>query len=218
MITLSEQNYLKGIYHLQNEKNASVNTNELANYLSISAASVTEMIKRLSNKSLVTHEKYRGVCLTGDGLEQALQVIRRHRLWEFFLVEKLRFSWDKVHEIAEELEHINSFELFDRLEEFLGQPEFDPHGDPIPNKFGKLPESKAVLMSDLSIGSKGKLVGVKDQSSEFYNYLEALNLRIGDQIELKEFIDYDNSCLIESNGTNILLSRNAIKYLRVVIK
>lgn len=216
MVTLTEQNYLKGIFHLENGRSLKVNTNDLAKHLDVSAASVTEMIKRLSSKTLINHEKYKGVGLTEEGRDIALQVIRRHRLWEFFLVEKLRFSWDQVHEIAEELEHINSNELVDRLDEFLGFPEFDPHGDPIPNKEGRFPNFEPINISIQNVGDRVKIVGVKDHSTAFYQYLSTLNLNIGDVVEINGFIDYDNSYLLKVNGVKITLTEKAIQQLRVV--
>jgi DtxR family transcriptional regulator, Mn-dependent transcriptional regulator len=132
IFTLSEENYLKAIYHLSKEEDESVSTNALAERLETTAASVSDMLKKLAKKELIEYKKYQGVNISEKGKRVALQIIRKHRLWEVFLVEKLSFNWDEVHEIAEQLEHIDSPTLVKRLDEFLGYPKFDPHGDPIP--------------------------------------------------------------------------------------
>src|SRR3984885_5178673 len=136
MNTFTEENYLKAIYHLSHES-GSVSTNQIAAALNTKAASVTDMLKKLADKALINYEKYQGVTLTSAGQKIALHIIRKHRLWEYFLVEKLNFKWDEVHEMAEEMEHISSVELIDRLDKFMDYPKHDPHGDPIPDSDGK---------------------------------------------------------------------------------
>jgi len=152
-MTIAEENYLKAIYKLSNRDVSAVSTNRIAHEMSTSAASVTDMVKRLAEKNMVGYEKYKGVKLTENGLEKAKSMIRNHRLWEVFLVEKLNFGWDEIHDLAEELEHIGSVELIARLDNFLGNPKFDPHGDPIPDAKGKMLLRSQVLLSQIKTGS-----------------------------------------------------------------
>lgn len=216
MPSLTEQNYLKAIYHLQSGGRRVVNTNDLAAHLSISAASVTEMVKRLAAKNWIIHEKYKGVGLTNRGEKLALSVIRKHRLWEYFLVEKLKFSWDQVHDIAEELEHINSEELINRLDQFLGEPQFDPHGDPIPNKDGRFPEVDSHEMTSFVVGDSVKLLGVMDHSTSFFNYLKSLQINMGDVFEIKEVIEYDESYMIANEGKMMHIPKKVLSQLKGV--
>ncbi|MDZ7612318.1 MAG: metal-dependent transcriptional regulator [Flavobacteriaceae bacterium] len=138
MFSPSEENYLKAIYALQCDQGSPISTNLISEKICTKASSVTDMLKKLSAKNLVDYQKYQGVFLTDQGMKHALKVLRKHRLWEFFLVEKLNYKWEEVHVIAEQLEHINSESLVDNLDAFLGYPKFDPHGDPIPDKNGIL--------------------------------------------------------------------------------
>ena len=165
-MTTSEENYLKVIYHLSQVSPKGVNTNAIAGMLETKASSVTDMLKKLSDKDLVSYQKYQGVTLTEKGFLSAKMIVRKHRLWEVFLVDKLQFSWDEVHEIAEELEHIQSIALIDKLDAFLGHPDFDPHGDPIPNRQGEIKKTSKLLLSEAELNQEYHCVGVKDSSSE----------------------------------------------------
>ena len=138
-MTFSEENYLKTIYHLTTSLSTEISTNAIAEMMETKASSVTDMLKKLAEKDLVHYKKYQGVFLTPKGKLAAKMIVRKHRLWEVFLVEKLDFSWDEVHEVAEQLEHIQSKKLIDKLDQFLEYPSIDPHGDPIPNAKGEWP-------------------------------------------------------------------------------
>src|ERR1700760_5386 len=163
MNTFTEENYLKAIYHLSLQS-GSVSTNQLAAALSTKAASVTDMLKKLADKELINYTKYQGVTLTSSGEKIAISIIRKHRLWEYFLVEKLNFKWDEVHDVAEELEHISSKELVDRLDSFMGYPKYDPHGDPIPDSKGQFKSHELKPVSALAVDSGGIISGVRDHS------------------------------------------------------
>src|SRR5690606_30039252 len=181
MFTYSEENYIKAIFHLQHISVEGVSTNAIADQMDTKASSVTDMIKKLAEKDLINYVKYQGVTLTEKGRKTALSIIRKHRLWEVFLVEKLDFTWDEVHEVAEQLEHIHSEKLIDRLDKLLDFPKFDPHGDPIPSKDGKFQERDKILLSELPVGEGGICVGVKDSSSSFLKFLDknGIALEIG---------------------------------------
>lgn len=206
MLSLSEENYLKAIYHLEWEYPKGVSTNAIAEKMETKASSVTDMLKKLDEKKLVKYKKYQGVKLSAAGNIRALKVIRKHRLWEVFLVEKLQFGWDEVHSIAEQLEHIQSDKLTDRLEAFLDYPKRDPHGDPIPDANGKYRASNTVLLSQLSTGQQAILVGVKDSSAEFLNYLDKHNIRLGEPISIEEIESFDQSYLLQFPHKNIRVS------------
>jgi DtxR family Mn-dependent transcriptional regulator len=205
MLSLSEENYLKAIYHLQVAKQ-SVTTNELSAFLKTKASSVTDMLKKLSEKNLVDYKKYQGVTLSSKGESTALKVVRKHRLWEVFLVEKLNFNWDEVHDIAEQLEHIKSEELTDKLDAFLNYPKRDPHGDPIPNRDGEFTVSNKTVLSDLEIGEKGVCVGVKDSSTDFLNYLDKQGIALGQSILIKDKEVFDRSMLIDFDNNMLRIS------------
>lgn len=204
MYSFTEENYLKAIYKLQERNEDAVNTNSIAASLETKAASVTDMIKKLSAKDLLVYEKYKGVQLTALGKRIAIDTVRKHRLWETFLVEKLKFSWDEVHELAEELEHIQSEKLIDKLDEFLGFPAHDPHGDPIPQRDGVIKQRSLFLLSELIDGQKGIVSGVVDHSSVFLQYLEKMNLVLGKQIFVSEQNQFDKSYQIVLNETDNL--------------
>ncbi len=200
----SEENYIKAIYHLQKE--GSVTTNELAAELQTRPASVTDMMKKLRTKKLVHYEAYKGFKLTIDGKKLALLIIRRHRLWEFFLAEKLKFSWDEVHAVAEDLEHVSSKKLIDKLDEFLGFPRYDPHGDPIPDANGKIETGKQVCLSDLPLNTTGIVCHVSDQSSAMLELLSHKKIGIGTKLEVKKKFSFDQSLEIklrQQPATNI---------------
>lgn len=216
MLSFSEENHIKAIYHLSNHANEVVNTNSIAEALSTKAASVSDMLKKLSQKDLIEHVKYQGVKLTEQGKTAALGIIRKHRLWEVFLVQKLGFTWDEVHDIAEQLEHVNSPLLTDRLDKFLGYPRFDPHGDPIPDNKGNMMLHNQVHLCDLGINKKGKVLGVKDGQSSFLQYLDKLGVKIGSMILVKEFIEFDSSMeIVIDNQKTTTISKETAKNIYV---
>ena len=175
-MTLAEENYLKTIFHLERKLKSEVSTNALAERMQTRASSVTDMMQKLADKKMLVYKKYKGVQLTEKGKKAAAYVVRKHRLWEVFLVDKLKFHWDEVHEIAEQMEHINSVELIKRLDAFLGHPDFDPHGDPIPDKDGNIKKAEKRLLSELIKNQIGICVGVKESSPEYLQYLDKKNL------------------------------------------
>ena len=187
----SEENYIKAIYHLHTE--GTVTTNELAAELNTRAASVTGMMKKLRDKQLVHYESYKGFRLTAEGKQLALMIIRRHRLWEFFLAEKLRFNWDEVHAVAEEMEHVSSTKLIDKLDEFLGFPRYDPHGDPIPDAQGRIEDPLQICLTDLPVNEQAFVCYVSDQSSEMLEVLGHKKISIGTAIEVKKKFSFDQS-------------------------
>ena len=211
--SFTEENYLKAIFHLSPEETVAVNTNAIADALKTKAASVTDMLKKLSDKNLINYVKYQGVTLTDKGRQTALQIIRKHRLWEVFLVEKLNFKWDEVHDLAEDLEHINSAKLINSLEAFLGFPKFDPHGDPIPDIDGVLKEPALVPISKMQINQKGIISGVSEHTRVFLNYLEKMGLVLGKKILVKETIEFDGSVIIEIDNKLQTISREVAKNL-----
>lgn len=210
MISLAEENYLKAIFHLSGDGDGPVLTNDLAHRMNTKAASVTDMIKRLSAKGLISYEKYYGVQITRNGKAEALQIIRKHRLWETFLVDKLNFSWDEVHEIAEQLEHIQSPLLIQKLDEFLGYPKSDPHGEPIPDKNGKMTEVKKTTLSEAAPRKKATLLAVKSDSPSFLKYLSKLGMRLGSKISIINKTEFDGSQEIIIDGKKkAFISRDA---------
>ncbi len=215
MRTSSEEDYLKAIYALSyNNKGAS--TNALANHLNMKASSITDMLKKLSDKGWVNYEKYKGASLNVDGKIIALSIVRKHRLWETFLVNKLNFKWDEVHEIAEQLEHIKSNELVDRLDDFLGNPKFDPHGDPIPNKDNQITDSrKRSYLSEVEINKDVIIIGVKDSSAQLLQYLERENMILGKNITVLEIHDFDKSLRISINSKELNISERVAQNVLV---
>ncbi len=199
MLSHTEENYLKAIYQITERDGSPVNTNAVATAMGTTAASVTDMLKRLSDKDLLHYERYKGATLTIEGNKMATHLVRKHRLWEVFLVDKLRFSWDEVHEIAEELEHIESMELITRLDNYLGYPKFDPHGDPIPDAQGIFTQRSQKLLSELAVGNKGVLVGVNEHSTLFLQHLEKIGMTLGASVKVLEIFEYDHSIRIEIN-------------------
>lgn len=195
----TEENYLKAIFKISEREGVPVSTNAISSEMRTSAASVTDMLKRLAEKELTLYEKYKGVTLTAKGNNIATNLIRKHRLWEVFLVEKLHFSWDQVHEIAEQLEHIQSPELVERLDEFLAFPKFDPHGDPIPDAEGNFTFRKQIPLAELQVGDTGIIVGVQDHTTTFLKYLDQLKLVLGTPIEVLERYAYDESMQVLIN-------------------
>tara|TARA_B100001027_G_scaffold215264_1_gene188886 strand:- start:625 stop:1284 length:660 start_codon:yes stop_codon:yes gene_type:complete len=205
MNTKSEEDYLKCLYHLQQGKK-SVSTNEIANYLSMKPSSVSDMLKKLAEKKCVNYLKYKGSSLTKKGELIALSVIRKHRLWETFLVNKLGFSWSKVHNIAEQLEHVNSEELIDKLDHFLSYPQIDPHGDPIPQKNGTIAQLNQKLLSELKHGEEGIITGIKKGTPSLLNFLDQKNIKLGDQIQLISILEFDQSAEVIIHEKTINLS------------
>ena len=206
MNTLAEENYLKAIFKLAGN-NASVSTNQIAASMQTKASSVTDMLRKLSDKELINYTRYQGVSLTAPGEKVALNIIRKHRLWEYFLVDKLHFKWDEVHEMAEEMEHISSNELIDRLEKFMNFPKHDPHGDPIPDCNGHFKISDLKPISAMSVGTEGIISGVREHSAIFLQYLEKNKLTIGQTIIVKEIIPYDNTVLLHMEDKDLQISR-----------
>ena len=214
-MTTSEENYIKVIYHLSLVSPKGVNTNAIAGMLETKASSVTDMLKKLSEKQLVSYQKYQGVTLTEKGFLSAKMIVRKHRLWEVFLVEKLNFSWDEVHEIAEELEHIKSEVLINKLDEFLDFPSFDPHGDPIPNEKGEIKKINKLLLSDGSLSVEYQCVGVKDSSSDFLQYLDKQNIALGSKIFINEKETFDDTLHIVIDSRELTISNKIANNLYV---
>jgi DtxR family Mn-dependent transcriptional regulator len=206
MLTFTEENYLKCIFKLTEKTNQRVSTNAIARVIESSAASVTDMLKKLAEKELVDYEKYKGVHLSPSGKHIATQLVRKHRLWEVFLVDKLGFSWDEVHDIAEELEHIKSDTLVERMDRFLGRPKFDPHGDPIPTAEGKFTLRQQVPMNKASQGQRLVVLGVQEHSKAFLRYLDDLSIHIGTHLVIEEKNSFDQSMkvLIDDKHSQLL--------------
>jgi len=215
MFTLAEENYLKAIYHLEEPSKKGINTNAIAKKLQTKASSVTDMVKKLSEKKVVLYKKYQGVTLTNFGRKSAAIIIRKHRLWEVFLFEKLNFSWDEVHEVAEQLEHIQSEVLIDRLDQFLGFPTIDPHGDPIPDKEGKIKKRKKVKLSTLKDNEQSVLLSVKGESDDFLRYLDKKGIAIGDVIRVIAVEPFDKSLQITINNKELLITEEVANNLLV---
>lgn len=212
----TEENYLKAIFKISEKENKAASTNAISNEMATSAASVTDMVKRLSEKGLINYERYKGVTLTEEGNKLAKDLIRRHRLWEVFLVDKLKFSWDEIHDIAEHLEHIQSPTLIERLDDYLGNPKFDPHGDPIPDRDGNFTHRVQVSLSKLEVEDKGVVVGVQEHSTTFLQYLDRLGLVLGAHIKVLELFEYDESVKILLNEeSEMILSHKVCQNLFV---
>lgn len=207
-MSFAEENYLKAIYHLSRGGKSPVTTNAIAGRMNTRAASVTDMIKKLSGKGLLSYKRYNGVNISDEGRTRALQVIRKHRLWETFLVEKLHFNWDEVHEVAEQLEHIKSHLLISRLDEFLGHPKTDPHGDPIPDEHGEIKAKPKLQLSQTHEGQAGTIVNVKDSSSSFLKYLDKIGAYIGARVQVLERLEFDESLEIKiDNNKQVFISK-----------
>jgi DtxR family transcriptional regulator, Mn-dependent transcriptional regulator len=214
MLSYTEENYLKAIYKVYEKTKDIVSTNAIAEEINTTAASVTDMIKKLAAKELIIYEKYKGSKLTNSGAKIATNLIRKHRLWETFLVETLAFSWDEVHQIAEDLEHINSVQLIDRLDEFLNFPKYDPHGDPIPNAEGKFTLREQINLQKLVKGDKGHLIGVNNHDDSFLSYLNELGIGLGSFFEVIERFSYDKSLKVSIDQKEpILLTDKVAKNL-----
>ena len=217
-MTLSEENYLKTIYHLTSVSDAEVSTNAIAEKMETKASSVTDMLKKLAEKDWINYKKYQGVSLTEKGQLAAKMIVRKHRLWEVFLVEKLHFAWDEVHDIAEQLEHIKSEQLINKLDDFLDNPTKDPHGDPIPDRDGKIITIEKVLLSEVAPGQNCKCVGVKDSSAAFLKYLDGNKIALGTSIKMLSKEEFDLSLKIEIDRQTLVISHKIASNLYVKIE
>jgi len=208
-LTYAEENYLKAIYHLSEGGKKNVSTNDLSKEMKTKPASVSDMLRKLAEKEVISYRKYYGVTITEEGKKSALQIIRKHRLWEVFLVEKLMFSWDEVHEVAEELEHIKSPVLIQRLDDFLGNPKYDPHGDPIPDEFGDVKARPRLPLNELMINDGGQIVAVKDSSAAFLRYLDKVGAYIGARIKILDKVEFDGSLeILVDNKKTLFMSKD----------
>ena len=212
MNSQSEEDYLKALYHLEMDFNA-VSTNSIADYLDMKPSSVTDMLKKLAEKNFINYQKYKGTSLSKKGKLIALSIIRKHRLWETFLVEKLGFGWDQVHTIAEQLEHIKSEELIENLDNFLGNPKYDPHGDPIPSKDGNIEKMNQKILVELKASQKGIITGVKKGTASLLNYLDKEKVKLGDSVKVIEILEFDGTYIIEINKRKLTLSEKICKNL-----
>ena len=212
MNSQSKEDYLKALYHLEIDYDA-VSTNSIADYLDMKPSSVTDMLKKLAEKKYINYEKYKGTSLTKKGRLIALSIIRKHRLWETFLVEKLGFGWDQVHIIAEQLEHIKSEELIENLDDFLGNPKYDPHGDPIPNKDGEIEKMNQKLLVELKTDQIGIITGVKKGTISLLNYLDKEKIKLGDSVKVIEILEFDGTYIVEINKRKLTFSEKICQNL-----
>lgn len=214
MHTLSEENHIKAIYKLSKNESGMASTNSLSRELGMKASSVTDMLKKLADKKLVKYEKYKGVKLSASGKRLALHIVRKHRLWETFLVNKLDFGWEEVHEIAEQLEHINSLELINRLDAYLNFPKVDPHGDPIPDRDGKVAPLNLTVLEECEVGTSGSIGNITHHDKSFLHYLERNKLLLGVQIKVEDKLDFDGSMALLVDGKHsIRVSKEVAKKL-----
>lgn len=214
-LSQTEENYLKAIFSLSITTTKAISTNSIAEKLSTKASSVTDMVKKLADKKLVDYKKYQGVSLTVDGKNIAVKVIRKHRLWEVFLVKHLDFNWDEVHEVAEQLEHVKSVKLTKQLDAYLEYPTHDPHGDPIPDEHGNIAHHTDVMLSSMSENETCVIMGVKDSSKSFLKYLDSSKIKLGSCIKVIRKEDFDNSMQIEIAGNSLSISQLISKNLFV---
>lgn len=220
MITLThaEENYLKAIYHLSEGGKKGVSTNDVSAEMKTKPASVSDMLRKLGEKEVIEYRKYYGLQITEEGKKLALQTIRKHRLWEVFLVEKLKFSWDEVHEVADELSFVKSQVLIQRLDEYLGFPKFDPHGDPIPDEYGDVRARPRQLVNELDLGSTGQIVAVKDSSPAFLRYLDKVGAYIGARIKVMDKTEFDGSVeILVDNKKSIFMSKDVAGNILVMV-
>jgi DtxR family Mn-dependent transcriptional regulator len=214
-LTQAEENYIKSIYHLQ-QSAGFVNTNELAVRLGAKPASITDMLKKLKAKKLLQYEPYKEFCLSLQGKKIALGIVRKHRLWEYFLVEKLQFGWDEVHEVAEQLEHVSSRKLVENLDAFLNYPHFDPHGDPIPDSNGKIRVQQQINLVNMPFNKQAEVTSVGNQSTELLELLKHKNIHIGTRLEVKKKYDFDKSIEVKvKNMQPVTISEQLAKALFV---
>ena len=215
MNTFAEENYLKAILSLSLQSEELVSTNSIAAEMNTSPASVSDMLKKLQEKKLIIYKKYKGVALNKQGKSIAVNILRKHRLWETFLVRKLDFNWDEVHDVAEQLEHIKSEELIDKLDSFLNYPKFDPHGEVIPTKEGTIPQTDRVLLSEIEENTNAIVLGVTLDETSFLQYLNKLEIEIGTEIQIFDRIDFDNSVNISINNKKQNISNELAKHLLI---
>lgn len=201
----SIEDYIKNIYSIK-QAVGKVTTTSLAENLSVSPAAVSEMVSKLSKTGYIKNTPYKGFELTKKGDKIALNLIRKHRLWEVFLVKYLSFPWDKVHDEAEKLEHVSTDELIAKLEEYMEFPKYDPHGYPIPDENGVIEEDDCIPLTEAGIGNKAVVRRVSDESSEVLNYLTKIGLKLSDEIKVIDRIDFDNSVQISKKSDKIFLS------------
>ncbi len=214
--SFAEENYIKTIYHLSEAGSSAVSTNAIADQLNTKPASVSDMMKKLSNKQVVDYKKYQGANISDKGKKVALQIIRKHRLWEVFLVEKLKFNWDEVHDIAEELEHIKSPLLTERLDDFLGRPKMDPHGDPIPGGDGKFEVGTTMPLSEMTIDDMGMFMMVGNDDPQLLQYLDKMKIRLGTKLKVLDKVEFDGSMqIICDNQKPIFLSNQITQHLMI---
>jgi DtxR family Mn-dependent transcriptional regulator len=219
MHSFTEENYIKAIYKLLENEEETVSTNGIAEKMRTRAASVTDMLKKLAAKKLINYQKYQGVSLTAKGEKIALSIIRKHRLWEMFLVEKFNFKWDEVHDIAEQLEHIRSEKLIEELDKFLNYPKTDPHGDPIPDAKGKLLVQKSKSLSHFRINDVCIMTGVVDHSPAFLQYLDKTGFGLGNEIKIKDIVEFDKSLQIVVNKKHtFFISYDVAKNILVILR
>ncbi len=214
-LSKSEENYLKTIFNLSDSGNKQVSTNSISKILNIEPASVTDMIKKLSKKKLLYHEKYKGSVISKKGTKLAIQIIRRHRLWEVFLHDKLQFKWNEIHDIAEELEHVSSEELINKLDKYLKYPKIDPHGDPIPNKLGEIDLIDKISITDLKISERGIVSRIIKEDENFFSLLKKLNIEIGTEILIEDIIDYDGSIEARIENKSVIISKNIAENIKI---
>ena len=217
MLTYTEENYLKAIFQLQEDEKSKISTNSIAERLSTTPATVSDMLQKLSAKKMVNYLKYYGVSLTAAGKKKAINVVRKHRLWELFLYEKLGFNWDEVHEVAEQMEHIQSDILVQKLYDFLDKPKTDPHGDPIPDENGVFPDLKTVPLAVVDPNKEAVVIGVSDHRPDFLQYLQKIGVKIGKKLNIIEVISFDKSMDISIEGSrkSIHISHDAAKSIMV---
>ncbi len=219
MVSYTEENYLKAIFKLSEKNKEEISTNAIAESLAVKAGSVTDMLKKLAEKGLIHYTPYSGVELTGQGRQTAVKIVRKHRLWEVFLVEKLGFRWDQVHPMAEELEHIDFDELIERLDVFLGNPRFDPHGDPIPDEKGEFQPSESIRLSEADTGQRLQMIGLENHTTAFLQYLDKKELALGSRIAIIEVAPFDKSLTITIDGDRQLhISHEVAKNILVAVK
>ncbi len=212
----TEENYLKALYNLANE-NDEVNASDLSQNLGVSMPTVNSMVKRLADRDYLLYQKYRPLKLTREGKMAAAGIIRKHRLTEMFLVEKMGFGWEEVHDIAEQIEHIQSERYFDRMDELLGFPRFDPHGSPIPDENGEVISQDLIALSDCRVGDKLELKALNQSSEELLKYLNDKELAIGTRLEVIAREEFDESMEIRYAGDKqTVLSIKVCKRLMLI--
>ena len=218
MTTDTVENYLKSIFHLSASQSGKVPTMRIAEHLGVKSSTVTDMIQKLKDRQLVAYTKYQGVTLTAEGRTMALDIVRKHRLWEVFLVEKLGFKWDEVHAIAEQLEHIQSVELVNRLDDFLGKPTLDPHGDPIPDREGSFKKLSQQLMATLQEGERATVSRVTEDEPSLLHFLETHGLRLNAHFRVQQIVHFDGSMMVEVAGHTVSVSQKMAEHIYVVKK